>query len=86
MKKLKFKTYTYEFDNNFYIDIVKSPDDVYESWIYLKDYGFKMSMFGCFANSLEGFIDLVIANIPEYINLYIETKNDMEEYYIEKDL
>lgn len=79
MKQLEIKTKTYRFNKDFLIDITVSKGGIYESWIYLDGYGFKLYMFGTYAKTEEEFIELVITNIFDYINLYIETKNEMEE-------
>ena len=87
MRKLKTKTTTYSVDNNFNIDIVYNPNSkVYEAWIYLKNYGFKMFMFGYCAKNIDEFLELVKGNFYQYAYMYIQQKDEMEEYSIEKDL
>lgn len=72
MKKVNFRTETYDIGGGFYVDIV-TKNDTYESWIYNDDYGQKEIMFGCpkEQQSYGEFVDLVHANIPCYMSIYI---------------
>ncbi len=76
MKKLKDVTITtYQYDDNFLIDIVKDDKDgTYEAWIYHRAYGIKSMMFGVSSetNTIEMFLTLVEANAEEYLEIYAE--------------
>lgn len=45
MTKIERKTETYKYKDGFYIDVVFFPD-VVEVWLYHKDVGVKIFMFG----------------------------------------
>ena len=64
---------TYDVGNGFCVDIEKK-DGYYDSWIYRKNIGIKMSMFGCEEN-LSEFKKLVFANLEEYEEMYDEEYN-----------
>ncbi len=70
------KTRTYEYDSNYYVDIVER-NDWYEAYIYDSNIGFKSFMFGMLKSeiSYESFLDAVLDNIDEYIESYL---NDLE--------
>ena len=78
MIKVNFRTETYDIGGGFYVDIV-TKNDTYESWIYNEDYGQKEFMFCCpkEQQSYGEFVDLVHANIPCYMGIYI---NNVIEY------
>lgn len=82
---------TYQYNSDYYVDITafagKTPDenDVREAWLYHKDYGVKMLMFGCPAKQTYGyqeydaFLAMVEANVEDYIKLYQESYEDKDE-------
>lgn len=80
MKKTReYITTTYKADEEgFCVDIVQRINNTYDAWIYEESYGIKMYMFGneigrtksC--KTYNEFLDLVDANIENYINIYRE--------------
>jgi len=68
---------TYRF-GNYIIEICKETDfdgnESFDAYLQRKGYGIKDYMFGVptETNTLEGFIELVEANIEEYIRFYRE--------------
>lgn len=70
MKKADISTTTYEC-GEFLVDIVTTGDS-YEAWLYRKEYGVKVLMFGSYRtlNTLEEFLETVEANIDEYAESY----------------
>lgn len=74
----------FKYDENYYVDIAITTDDsetVFEAWIYGKNNGFKMLMFGMPAKqqSYEMFKEIVEANVEDYIQLFEEFIDDYEE-------
>lgn len=65
------RTTTYKVQDEIYIDIVET-DDMYEAWIYEKDSGEKMLMFGCSKAQQpeEEFLEIVEGNAEEYFDIY----------------
>lgn len=80
-KEIKQTTRTFQHDGNYYIDIVEGPE-MYEAWLYHKDYGVKMLMFGQTKagrrsfDPLQDFIDMTLAYPQEYIETYIDRYED----------
>ena len=76
MKKITdVVTTTYQYNDNYYIDIVKNgKEDTYEAWIYHRAYGIKSLMFGVPSetNTIEMFLVLVEGNAEDYIEIYAE--------------
>ena len=84
---------TYNVFGDYYVDIV-TKDDEYRSWIYSNRYGIKTLMFGGTKKqvSYEKFLEIVEANLIEYLNDYVRevedkpfTQDDLRERTI-KDL
>ena len=79
-RKLERKTTSYRVSDysDYIVDIVELSDE-WEAWLYHKDYGVKMLMFG-FAKKdqnnypipQEMFLELVDANVNDYIDDYEE--------------
>ena len=76
LKLTDIRTRTYEYDSNYYVDIVER-NDLYEAYIYDSNIGFKSFMFGMLKseNSYENFLDTVFDNIDEFVESYL---NDLE--------
>lgn len=83
IKRTKLETITYDVDEGFMIDAVYDPDrEMYEAWLYHKDYGVKMSMFGLPKKQKnmnkvldhKEFMDIIRNNLEHegYIPLYVE--------------
>ena len=68
---------TYNVLDDYYVDIV-TKDDEYESWIYSDRYGIKMLMFGVPKDQqpYSIFLEIVEANLIEYLNDYIREVED----------
>lgn len=80
LEKITQRQYSYKVYNTpFCIDIIITGD-LYEAWIYLKNYGFKLYMFGFENTNIEDFKIAVCNNIWTYMQEYIDTKDKMEEY------
>ncbi len=84
--RTKLETITYDVDEGFMVDIVYDPNKArYEAWLYNKEYGVKMHMFGLpklqeSDNKLldhRDFLEIVKNNLESegYIQLY------MKEYF-----
>lgn len=73
MKKLEIRTTTYEAREGFRVDIVEKPVGP-EAWLYHEHYGIKDLMFGGVWEqvTMESFLDVVEANLEEYIEDYRE--------------
>jgi len=71
---------TYCFDRHYIVDIFK-VDDTYEAWLYNREYGIKDLMFGMPVEqqSFDEFLEIVEANVPEYIELYKVQHEDTPE-------
>ena len=70
---------TYCFDSHYMVEIFK-VDDTYEAWLYNREYGIKDLMFGMPVEqqSFDEFLEIVEANVPEYIELYKEHEDTPE--------
>lgn len=88
MKKRKdIKTTTFEADYGFMVDIVDAKfwtnnEPFWDVYLYRKDYGVKMGMFGLPKNqtaTLEEAIEIVETNLPEYYGLYDEEFCEYDE-------
>ena len=73
--KYKVKSYfgeTLDFGDGFFVDCIQMPD-CWEAWIYHCDYGIKELMFGTPDDfNIVEFIEVVIANFPEYRDIYVD--------------
>ena len=71
---------TYFFDHHYIVDIF-NVDDTYEAWLYNREYGIKDLMFGMPVEqqSFDEFLEIVEANVPEYIELYKAQHEDTPE-------
>jgi len=71
---------TYGYEDHYMIDIFK-VDGTYEAWLYNSEYGIKDFMFGMPVEqqSLDEFLEIVKANVPEYIDLYKDQHEDTPE-------
>lgn len=81
MKKLtSYKTETFSYKKDYRIDVV-TMKDMYEAWIYRKDYGTKNLMFGVYKRNetYEGFLDLVEANADDYVTIYNDEMQTIED-------
>ena len=72
---------TYKTENGFMVDVVKyiavDKEDYrnamqIESWLYHKDYGIKMFMFGVENKNDDLMMELIEGNLESYIDEYIE--------------
>lgn len=82
MKQLEVKTFTYRYNKDFLIDITVSKGGIYESWIYLDGYGFKLYMFGLYCKDIDEYLNILECdskNIYYYMQEYIDIKDKMEE-------
>lgn len=67
---------TYE-SGEYRIDILRNcAENDYEAWLYNLKFGTKMFMFGCEAESVDAFLDIVEADIEKYIALYLSNVED----------
>ena len=60
---------TYEIENGFYLDIQEKKDTL-EFYIYHKDYGIKMLMFGLCNYDASEQEEILYANAPRYMDIY----------------
>lgn len=68
------KTWTYKYSDGFMVDITKH-DNIFEAWLYHKDYGIKELVFGVDVSdvpTLEEFAEMVQGNL--------ENENDIDGY------
>lgn len=74
----KCKIYKIEYKNKFIIEIDITENDKFEFWIYNKNYGIKMLMFGInfYENHINEIIEILERNINIYINIYKEKYMD----------
>lgn len=79
---INIKTRTYEYDSNFYVDIVEN-DTMYEAYIYDPIYTFKKFMFGVPKNqsNYEDFLDVVFNDVDNYTEYYFEDIEMLETNY-----
>lgn len=65
------KTETFWVRDLFFVDVNTLPEN-YEAWIYHKEYGVKMLMFGMpkYQQSYEEFLELVDDDAATYIDNY----------------
>lgn len=74
MKKLNIITETYDAGNGFRIEVVQEGN-LFEAWIYHKDYGIKALMFGA-EDTKENFMQLVETGLDEEMEYYEEEYMD----------
>lgn len=73
MKKTDIKTVTYDYDDDYRIDIVSLPEEGREAWLYHKAYGVKQLMFGALSETTdEEFLKMVEDNAEYYLADYVE--------------
>ena len=76
MKKVKYlTTTTYQYNDNYLIDIVKNDDEyTYDAWLYHIAYGVKELMFSMSSETYtdKTFLDIVKENVENYIENYRE--------------
>lgn len=89
MKKTNQKITRYEY-KKYYIDIIETKTD-FEAWITGKRCGLSSLMFGeckvqpvCENPTFESFLDLVECNLPEYVALYDEEVESIDEMWNRK--
>lgn len=81
------ETTTYEFDNGFYLDIVRSNDgDSYETYLYHDDYGVKWMLWGAASDDsdddiMEMFSYEALDDFDKYMILYGDLAGDNHFYY-----
>lgn len=82
-KKAKISIESWEAWDGFMFDLVTRSgdtmkDDTYEAWVYHKDYGVKMLMWGVPQDSTDywGFKDMVASTLEENIEGYREEYMD----------
>ena len=70
----------YDYDDEYCIDII-TTNDTYEAWLYKNDYGIKTLMFGGLIEqqSKDEFLKIVDANVEDYIPLYCDEIDKLEE-------
>ena len=74
MTKNNIKTVTYDYDDDYRIDIVSLPEEGREAWLYHKGYGIKQLMFGddFSVRNDDDFLLMVQINAKHCIADYIE--------------
>lgn len=74
----KCKIYRMEYKNKFIIEIDTTENDKFEFWIFNKNYGIKMLMFGIniYENHINEIIEILERNINNYVNIYKEKYMD----------
>lgn len=73
------KTETFDVGEGYLMDVITMPsNEMYEAWIYHKDYGIKSLMFGISQNDMtyEEFIETAYCNTDDYISFYEEEYMD----------
>lgn len=75
----------YDYDDEYCIDII-TTNDTYEAWLYQYNCGMKSLMFGMPIpqQSKEQFLEIVEANVEDYIPLYCDEIDIFEEAMFEK--
>lgn len=77
--------------HTFYVDItLNTLEDCYYAWLWERSYGIKDMMFGCpvhnhrfgkpYVETLEGFTEAVIVNLPEYADGYMDDRLEEDGY------
>lgn len=99
MKELKgIKTRTYEYDDEYRVDITEEEDPnnkgfkIWHAYLYRKNCGTKELMFGTpelqpyciYGNeTFESFLESVEYNVPDYIDTYEDTIETIENAFEE---
>lgn len=71
-----YEVFQYE---NYFVEIEETTKDneiLQEFWLYKDNYGIKMYMFGIKKD--EDYINILINNLEEYIDIYCEDYEDYE--------
>jgi len=70
----------YEYDTEHYIDIIET-DEIYEAWLYRRDYGVKTLMTADFIVQIskEEFMHYVTANVLHYFPFFNEELSTLVE-------
>lgn len=79
LAKTTISTTTYKYRDGFFVDAVKH-DDMWETYVWHKDYGVKDLMFGVDENqveSMDDLLDIIMANVEEYIFIYASQYIDL---------
>lgn len=85
-RRANINTTTYDAGDGFMVDIVEcfagknDEEEIYEAWLYMRDYGIKKSMYGMACNriSKEDFVNMVSDDVDEYKEYYWETVEELE--------
>jgi len=93
MKEIKkqYTVKTYTVKKGFRVDIVTFKD-MYEAWLYHKDYGFKTYMFGFpivqheldgtpYTISYDEFLEMVENNVNDSISRYLDDRDTLERAF-----
>lgn len=76
MKRTEIKTITYDTGlRNFMVDIVVTEYG-YEAFLYKSNYGVKSLMFGLQEKDIDVFVEIVEANLLDYMSIYEENYCD----------
>ncbi len=72
MKRTDIKTITYDVGfRNFMVDVVETEYG-HEAFLYKSNYGVKDLMFGLQEKDIDAFVEIVEANLPDYMYSYEE--------------
>ena len=73
----EYKTQTYQYNDIYFVDVVTTAETV-EAWLYSKDNGVKMLMFGLpiYQQTYGDAVAIITANVKDYIIGYIEEYED----------
>lgn len=75
MKIADYKTaFTYDVGAGYFVEIVITPDKVFEAWMFHERYGVKSLMFGAESDKFDigEFLEIVEANIEDDRQYYYE--------------
>lgn len=78
---LGVQTQTFTVGDGFLVDIiVDALNEMYEAWIYHRDYGIKELMFGCEwkQNCYKEFFDTVDLAVDDYKHYYTKSRKSEE--------
>lgn len=85
MKKINIKTITYSVGNGFLVDVQIDKNSI-EAYIWHKEFGIKMLMFGVTDESLDYFLKMVEANLSQDIGIYIDEYMSQELQFGDKNV
>ena len=74
MKKADVKITVYEMKDDFFVEVYKN-NDIFEFWIYHRNYGIKEFMFGLpekYFNEINTIENLIKGNFDDYKKTYIK--------------